>query len=111
MQQIEDFYMDLGYKGDKLRQKLQQDKQLQQLLKKKRKKLTTSIKATSSEKRKYILSTDKDFEILSKCKKLKKIKISKEDKEIVNLIETQLKPEWRDPLVQTLSKLIKKYKI
>lgn len=70
LQQIEDFYINLGYRGDKLRRVLSEDKDYQKLLKERKQKLTKRIRITSLEKKKYVLSTYTDFEILSKCKKL-----------------------------------------
>ena len=66
---------------------------------------------TQLEKKKYVLSKDADFEILAKYKKLKKLKLTKEDKYLVELIKTQLESDWRKPLIKTLNQILKKYKI
>lgn len=110
LQQIEDFYVRRGYKKDKLRRILEKDKEYQRLLKQRKNKLSEKINVSSIEKRNYVLSTDIDFIILSKCKELEKLKLSKQDKEIVKLIRTQLKRDWRSPLINYLNKLLLKYK-
>ena len=107
---IAEFYIQKGYTGYKLRKILEKDKEYQKLISNKRKKISKKFKATKKEKAKYVLSIDKDFEILDKCKKLLKQKISKTDKEIIHLIKTQLEDEWRSPLIDYLNKLLKKYK-
>ena len=112
LQEIEDSYRNSGYSGRKLQKVLARDKEYQKLLKERRQKLTKKFKfkVTSSEKKKYVLSTDADFEILAKCKKLEKVKMKKEDKFLVKLIRTQLELEWRKYLVKTLDQLLKSYK-
>ena len=66
-------------------------------------------KATAQEKKRYVLRTHADLEILASCKILEKLRLAKHDKELVKLIKTQLKKEWRKPLLQQLNKLLKKY--
>ena len=66
--------------------------------------------ATKAERKKYVLTTEQDYEILEKCKTLKKQKLSKADKETVKLIETQLKREWRKALIKKLNQILKKHK-
>jgi hypothetical protein len=68
------------------------------------------MRITKYEKRNYLLNDKKDLIILSKIKMLEKKKLSKKDKEIVKLIRTQLKADWRTPLVDYLNKLSIKYK-
>lgn len=108
-QGIEDFYINLGFSGSRLRNTLEKDKEYQKLLKERIKKLTRKSKASGMEKKKYVLSTDQDFEILEKCKLLEKKKLEKEDKHLVRLIKTQLRQGWRTPLVKELERLLKKY--
>lgn len=67
-------------------------------------------KITPAEKKKYVLSTDADFEILAKCKQLEKLKLTKEDRYFVEFLKTQLEDDWRKPLLKTLNRLLKKYK-
>ena len=70
---------------------------------------TKRFPLTKTEQRKYVMSTNEDYEILQKVKKLEKLKLTKEEKILVWLIKTQLEPKWRKYLLQTLSKLLKKY--
>ena len=72
-------------------------------------KLKKSFSLTKTEQRKYVMSTNEDYEILQKVKKLEKLKLTKEEKILVWLIKTQLEPKWRKYLLQTLNKLLKKY--
>jgi len=66
---------------------------------------------TKFEKKKYVMSTDKDFEILAKIKKIEKMKkLSKQDRFIIKFIRTQLERDWRTPLLKALDKILKKYK-
>ena len=64
---------------------------------------------TPAEKKKYVLPQDRDYLILGLCKKLEKIKLSKEDRAQVIFIKTQLENDWRKYLIQKLNRLIKKY--
>ena len=111
LQQIEDFYVNLGYNGNKLRKVLVKDKEYQKLSKERKQRLTKQFKISSLEKKKYVLSKDTDFEILAKCKQLEKIKLTKEDKFLVKFLKTQLEADWRKPLLKRLNQLLKKYKL
>ena len=71
--------------------------------------MKTKYKVTTREKKKYLLPTDRDLEILAKCKLLEKLKLNKEDKTLVKFIKTQLEEDWRKPLLKMLNKLLKKY--
>lgn len=71
-------------------------------------KLIKRFGVTAAEKRRYVLSTNADFEILSRCKQLEKKRLTNEDKYVVKLIKTQLVDDWRAPLIRTLNKLLKK---
>ena len=105
-----EFYIQRGYTGQKLREVLEGDLEYQKLIKNKRKKLSEETKVSQKEKAKYVLSADKDFEILKKCKLLPKKKLSNADKELVILIKAQLEDDWRKPLIKILNNLLKKYK-
>lgn len=111
LQAIEDFYIDLGYRENRLRTILSKDIKYQELLKKKKERLASNVKVGVADKKKYALSTDLDFEILDKCKKLEKTLLSKNDKEIVALIKSQLQDDWRAPLLKFLDILLKQYRI
>lgn len=52
----------------------------------------------------------RDLVILSKIKRLEKRKLNKTNKETIKLIRTQLKKDWRSPLIKELNKLLKKNK-
>ena len=110
LQRIEDYYLKKGLSGDKLRKALERDKEYQRLLAERKRKLMKKFKITLEEKQKYVLSTDKDFEILGKIHQLEKQNLSQEDKRIVRFIRTQLQLDWRTPIIKLLEKLLKKYK-
>lgn len=110
LQQIEDDYINLGYRGKKLRQVLESDSEYQKLLRERKQKLTKAFETTKAETERYVLSTDADFEILAKCKQLEKLNLTDEDRELVELIKTQLEDDWRKPLVMSLNRLLEKYK-
>jgi len=68
-------------------------------------------KINSWEKKKYLLPTDADFEILVKCKRLEKSNLTDNDRIFVKFIKTQLEEDWRKPLLKMLNRLLKKYKL
>ncbi|MCX6789101.1 MAG: hypothetical protein NTZ42_00610 [Candidatus Gribaldobacteria bacterium] len=109
LQSIGDFYYNLGYKGDKLSDTLKKDKIYQELLKAKKQKITKSFKISASDKMKFVLSTDTDLEILSQCNALIKEKLLKSDRELVELIKSQLLDDWRAPLLEKCQSLTIKY--
>jgi len=109
MQQIEDSYINLGFKGGKFRQALEADKEYQNLLKQKRTKLAKHYRINDAEKKQYVLSTDTDFEILAKCNDLEKLNLDLKDRKLVELIKTQLEEDWRKSLIGSLNQLMKKY--
>lgn len=111
LQIIEDFYLERGYRGERLRQALGEDKVYSRLLLERKKKLTRQIKVSATERKKYVLSTDLDYEILKKCKQLAQEKLTKADQALVKLIKTQLEDDWRGYLIKSLNQLLKKYKI
>lgn len=110
LQEIEDFYVKTGHKEDKLRQALEKDKEYQKLLNERKQKLTKKFKVSTTENRKYVLSTNTDFDILAKCKHLEKMKLSKKDREFVRFVKTQLEHDWRKPIIRELDKLMREYK-
>ena len=109
-QQIQDHYIRKGLKGSKLRKALEVDKEYQEILSKGKKKLTKKFKIISKDKERYVLSTDQDYEILGKIKQLEKQKLSNEDKKLVKFIRTQLKNDWRTPIMKLLDSILRKYK-
>lgn len=109
LQSIGDFYYNLGYEGDKLNNALKKDKVYQKLLQAKKQKITKSFKVSASDKIKFILSTDTDLEILNQCNLLIKKELSKDDRELVELIKSQLLDDWRMSLLKKLHSLTIKY--
>ena len=63
---------------------------------------------TAFERKKYVLATQKDIEILGKCKELEKRRLTKEERILVKLVKTQLEEDWRTPLRKAVDKLLKK---
>ncbi len=110
LQIIEDSYMSQGYKGDELRKILSKDKGYQKLLKERKQKLTKKISLTKTEEKKYVMSIDQDYEILSKVKQLEKLNLDKEEKFLIKFIRTQLEHDWRKWLIKELDKILLKYK-
>jgi len=111
LQEIQDYYENQGYSGDELRKVLEKDKEYQKLLNKRKEKLRKEFSITKAEQRKYVMSRDADYEILSKVKKLEKLNLTKEDKSVLKLIRTQLEYDWRKYLIQELNKILRKYKL
>jgi len=109
-QQIEDHYIRKGLTGSKLRKALEVDKEYQEVLAERKTRLTKKFKTTPEEKEGYILSTDQDYEILGKIKQLEKQKLSDKDKKLVKFIRTQLKDDWRTPIIELLNNILEKYK-
>lgn len=68
------------------------------------------LRITLTERKKYALPKIRDLEILAKCKYLEKLRLTKQDKESVAFIKTQLEYDWRKPLLKRLNRLLKKYK-
>lgn len=64
---------------------------------------------TKTEKKKYVLSIDKDYEILFKIKQLEKMDLNKQEKSMVTLIKSQLEQNWRTGLMKELDKIVRKY--
>lgn len=69
---------------------------------------TKSFPLTRAEQRKYVMPTSEDYEILKKVKQLEKLRLTKEEKNVVWLIKTQLEQKWRKYLLLALNKLLKK---
>lgn len=69
------------------------------------------MKLISYEKKNYVLKDKKDFEILKKIKLIEKNRLNKKDKEIIKLIRTQLKDDWRTPLIKYLNKMLRSVRL
>jgi len=65
---------------------------------------------SSQPNKKYLLPTDADVQILNKCTELEKLDLSRDDRELVEFIKTQLEKDWRTPLLNKLDVLLKKYR-
>lgn len=104
-----DHYLELGYNGDKLRDALKSDRKYQKILNEKKAKLTKKFAIATADQKKYVLATDDSYIILGKCKKLEKLKLSNDDKNLVKLIKSQLEDEWRKPLIKKLNEILKQY--
>lgn len=71
--------------------------------------LIQKFKITARDKKRYVLSTDEDWEILGKIYQLEKKKLSTEDKKFVTFLRTQLERDWRTPILRALDDLLSKY--
>src|SRR3989344_1476901 len=91
--------------------KLKEDKKYQRILLKRKKKIAEKLKESKKEKKKFVLSTERDYEILSKIKELKKKKLSKNEKDLLKLIESQLELDWRKHLIKKLNETLKRKKL
>lgn len=65
---------------------------------------------TKYEKKNYVMKESKDWIILEKIKKLEKNNLSSNDKGVIKLIRTQLKDDWRTPLINFLNKIQARYR-
>ena len=111
LQKIQDFYEKDGYKGSKLRNILLKDKNFNSLVKERKIKLTKDFPLTKDELSKYVMSVDRDFEILKKVKQLEGLKLNQQERFITKFIRTQLEYDWRKWVIKELNKILKKYKI
>ena len=66
------------------------------------------MKITPYERKNYVLNDKEDLVILAKIKLLEKNKLDNKDRETVKLIRTQLKKNWRLPLIKHLDGLLLK---
>lgn len=109
LQKIEDYYVGQGLSGDDLRHALENDNEYQKILADRKKNQKVTLNITDDEVKKYVLSTDADYEILAKIHQLEKYNLSNTDKELVRFINTQLELDWRSPINSRLDALIDKY--
>ena len=109
LQRIEDYYLSQGLKGEALRAALESDAKYQALLKERKAVIRNKHGITEQEEKEYLLPNEEDYEILSKIKTLEDKNLSHHDKEIVELIKTQLKDDWREPLLERLRQLTQRY--
>ena len=110
LQKIQDDYIKQGIRGNELEKALKKDKKYQEFFRKHREKTKKLHKfATKKDMEKFPLPVEEDFIILDRVKKLKGKKLEKNDREIVELIYSQLELHWREELLKKLNKLSKKY--
>lgn len=111
LQKIEDYYASKGLKGSELRKALELDETYNKILSARKRALIKKFNITAEDKKKYVLSTDEDWEILGKIYQLEKKTLSAEDKKFITFIRTQLEREWRTQIVQVLNDLLSKYEL
>lgn len=109
LQEIADYYLSQGLKGEDLRNALDDDAEYQTLLKEKKVAIRNKYCITEEEEKEFLLPNEEDYEILSVVKDLENKNLSAQDKEIVALIKTQLYQDWRKPLLEKLKQLAQKY--
>lgn len=110
LQLIEDYYLSKGFNGERLRNVLEKDKEFQRLLKLKKAKIKSKYGISDVEEKEYLLPNEEDYQVLSITKKLKAKNLSRADDELVDLIVSQLKLDWRESLFRKLNRLLKKYR-
>lgn len=110
LQTIEDYYIRKGLRGDDLRRALELDSEYRKILAERKSRLSKKFKIPKRDLKRFLLSTDADYEILGKIYSLKQEKLTVQDKEAVELMESQLELDWRKPLMKKLSRLLKKYR-
>lgn len=109
LQQIEDYYLSQGLKGKALRNALENDTEFQKLLKQRGASIRNRYGITEEEEKEYLLPNEEDYKTLSIVKTLENKNLSDFDKEMVELVRTQLKADWRTPLIDKLEQLLQKY--
>jgi len=111
IQSITDFYRNQGLKGKRLRKAVEKDEDYQHILTERRKELVGKFKISPEEEEKYLLSTNRDYQILAKVKQLEKVSLSPDDEQLVEFIRSQLERDWRKGILDVLDKLFKKYQL
>lgn len=109
LQHIEDHYLTQGLKGDTLRKALENDTEYQKLLEERKAAVRNKYDVTQQEEREYLLPNEEDYEILSTVKTLESKSLSDCDREIIELVKSQLRDDWRAPLLEKLKQLTQKY--
>lgn len=109
LQALQDQYEQQGLRGEELRRILTQDAEYQRLLTEKHAKIARQSAVTPEEQQRYVFATDRDYEILAKCRALEAKRLSEADAHIVQLIRTQLETDWRTPLLAELDRLLERY--
>ena len=109
LQDMEDHYVRHGHRGENLRKILKKDKRYAKTLAARKAKTMKNFSLNKAEKKKYVMSTDVDHEILRKIKQLERLPLTEEDSDTLKLIKSQLEHDWRKPLLKALEKIGMKY--
>lgn len=109
LQQIQDYYLSQGLRSEALRNALEEDSKYQELLKERKAVIRNKYGIDEAEEKEYLLPNEEDYEILSIVKSLENKNLSDQDKEIVEFIKSQLRLDWRGPLLEKLKQLLQKY--
>lgn len=109
LQALQDQYEQQGLRGEELRHALERDTEYQRVLAEKQAQFTVRVAVTPEEQQRYVFATDRDYEILAKCRALEVKQLSEADARIVQLIRTQLETDWRTPLLAELDRLLERY--
>ena len=109
LQAIEDYYYQKGLRSGKLRKATEEDREYMRILRQRWLKLTKKFRVRPIDKKRYVLSTDQDYEILDKIYQLEQERLSDTDKALVRLVRTQLEHHWRTPIRKLLDTLLRKY--
>lgn len=102
-------YFNRVFSGDGLRKALEADEDFKKLFSEKYGDFCERFGITDFDKKNYLISTKEDCQILYKIKELKGKNLLKEDEKILELVESQLKADWRNPLIKFLDNLLEKY--
>ncbi len=96
-----------GLRGQALRDAVNADERHRKLVAQRKQRLMDDrLIASVDEERRYVLSTDQDYEILNKIHQLEQRELSEADRTLVTLIRTQLEADWRTPLIRKLDELL-----
>ena len=109
LQQIGDYYLSKGLRGEDLRKALEKDSEFQKLLAKRKAEIRNKYGVTEQEEAEYLMPNEEDYVVLAKVKTLENKNLSDHDKELVEMIRSQLKADWRTPLLEKLEILLQKY--
>jgi hypothetical protein len=69
-----------------------------------------TLHITDYERKNCVLNNTKDLMILSNIKEIERSNLNKNDRNVIKLITTQLKKDWRMPLILYLNILKRRYK-
>jgi len=70
------------------------------------------MQLTPAERKRYVLKTKKDLEILEKIKKAERIPgLTKNEKSMLSFLRTQLEKDWRTHILKVLSRMIKRKRL